>query len=200
MGAVRHPAGRLSVLQSLLLRPLNRLLKGEAWAADMLKAHAGKGALLSVGGMSLRVLISDAGLLELLPANVEPAVRIALPASALANLSDGVGQLSKNATVSGDAGFAETISLLLQHLRPDVGAALSPMLGDVIAHRVETGLSHINASARQIAHNFGTNAVEYVRDEQALVVRQEELADWRIALTELESALSRLEKRVELAT
>ncbi|MDB5813980.1 MAG: sterol-binding protein [Rhodocyclales bacterium] len=187
------------MLQSFLLLPLNRLLKGEAWASDLLKPHAGKGALLIVGGVSLRVCVTEAGLLEPLPADVEPAVCLTLPASALATLSDGADQLTKHATVSGDAGFAETISLLLKHLRPDVGAALSPVLGDVIAHRVETGLSHIGASVRQVASNFGANAVEYVRDEQALVVTQDELVDWRKALGDLESALNRLEKRIELA-
>ncbi|MDB5802583.1 MAG: sterol-binding protein [Rhodocyclales bacterium] len=186
------------MLQSLLLRPLNRLLKGEAWASDLLKPHAGKGAELKIGSVRLRMLVTESGQLEALAADVEPDVRIALPASALVNLSDGADQLTRHATVSGDAGFAETISLLLKHLRPDVGAALSPMLGDVIAHRVETGLTRASTTARQAAANLGANIVEYVRDEHTLVVKRDELVDWRTELSELESALRRLEKRVEL--
>ncbi len=186
------------MLQTFLLRPLNRLLKGEAWASDLLKPHAGKGAALSMGGIDLRVRVTDAGQLEPLAADIGPAVCISLPPAALLDLQDGADQLTQQATVSGDAGFAETISLLLKHLRPDVGAALSPLFGDVIAHRVETGLSRVNAGAQQAARNLNANVIEYIRDEQRLVVVREELNDWRNELDELQRAMARLEKRIEL--
>ena len=184
------------MLQSFLLRPLNRLLKGEAWARDLLKPHAGKGAELTIAGATVRMRVTDSGQVEPLAAGIEPAVRIALPAAALANLPEGADQLTRHATVSGDAGFAETISLLLKHLRPDVGAALSPVLGDVLAHRVETGLARASAGTQQLARNLGANLVEYVRDEQALVVQQEELADWRTEMAAAQESLGRLEKRI----
>jgi ubiquinone biosynthesis accessory factor UbiJ len=182
--------------QALLLGPLNRLLKGEAWASDLLKPHAGKGAELTLGGVSLRMRVTDAGLVEPLASDAEPAVRIALPAAALATLQDGPDQLTQHATISGDAGFAETISQLLKHLRPDIGAALSPVMGDVLAHRIESGLARANASARQLARSLGTNLVEYVRDEQGLVVQQDELLAWRSELTAAQETLGRLEKRI----
>jgi ubiquinone biosynthesis protein UbiJ len=188
------------MLQALLLHPLNRLLKGEAWASDLLKPHAGKGAELSVGGVNLRMLVTEGGLVEPLATDAEPAVRIALPASALANMTEGPDQLTKQATVSGDAGFAETISQLLKHLRPNVGAALSPALGDVLAHRIDTGLSRLNASVQQTARNLSANLVEYVRDEQGLVVQQQELADWRGEMAAAQESLSQLEKRISQLT
>jgi ubiquinone biosynthesis protein UbiJ len=184
------------MLQALLLRPLNRLLKGEAWASDLLRPHAGKGAELTLGGVGLRMRVTDAGLVEPLASDVEPTVRLALPASALANLQDGADQLSQHATVSGDAGFAETISQLLKHLRPDVGAALSPLVGDVLAHRLETGLSRAGHSVQQLVTNLSANVVEYVRDEQGLVVQQDELAAWRSEMVVALENLGRLEKRV----
>ena len=184
------------MLQSLWLRPLNRLLKGEAWASELLKPHAGKGAELTIGGVALRVCVTDSGQLESLAEDAEPAVRLALPAAALVNLQDGADQLTRHATVSGDAGFAETISLLLKHLRPDIGAALSPMLGDVLAHRVETGLSRASAGAQQVARSLGANLVEYVRDEQGLVVQQVELTDWRTEMAATQERLGKLEKRI----
>ena len=184
------------MLQALLLGPLNRLLKGEAWASDLLKPHAGKGAELVLGAFSLRVRVTDAGLVEPLASDAETTVRIALPATALAALQDGAEQLTKHATISGDAGFAETISQLLKHLRPDIGAALAPVVGDVLAHRLETGLSRASASAQQLARNLSANLVEYVRDEQGLVVQQNELTAWRNEMTAAQDSLGRLEKRV----
>lgn len=184
------------MLRALLLSPLNRLLKGESWAADMLKPHAGKGAELSVGSLALRFQVTDDGLVEGLAAEVEPAVTIALPAGALAHLSGGPEQLTRHATIVGDAGFAETISLLLKHLRPDVGAALSPVLGDVLAHRIETGLSRAGTEARRLVQHVQGNIVEYVRDEQGLVVQQDELASWRADMTAAQDELSKLEKRI----
>ncbi|MEC5385001.1 SCP2 sterol-binding domain-containing protein [Uliginosibacterium sp. H3] len=184
------------MLQAFLLGPLNRLLKGEAWASDMLKPHAGKSAELSLGGVTLRMRVTDAGQVDALAGDAVPDVRIALPASALVSLQDGPDQLSKLATISGDAGFAETISVLLKHLRPDVGAALSPLMGDVLAARVESGLARANAGARQLARNLGANVVEYVRDEQGLVVQQDELAAWRGEMAAAQENLARLEARV----
>ncbi|HSD37310.1 MAG TPA: hypothetical protein VLC92_07355 [Rhodocyclaceae bacterium] len=184
------------MLQALWLGPLNRLLKGETWAGDLLKPHAGKGAELCVGGVTLRMRVTDVGLVEALASGAEPAVRIALPATALANLQDGTDQLTQHATVSGDAGFAETISQLLKHLRPDIGAALSPFTGDVLAHRVETSLARASAHAQQLARNLGSNLVEYVRDEQGLVVQQDELVSWRSEVAAAQESLGRLEKRI----
>lgn len=186
------------MLQSFLLRALNRLLQGEAWASDLLKVHAGKGAVLTVGGLSLRILVTEAGLLQSLTSDAEPAVRIDLPASALIKLRDGADQLTAHAHIIGDAGFAETIAQLLKYLRPDVGAALSPLLGDALAHRAETGLAKASASAQQITRNLSANIVEYLRDEQAWVVQQDELAGWRAEMGAAEEQLGRLEKRIAL--
>ncbi|HEX5127937.1 MAG TPA: hypothetical protein VFW00_14420, partial [Rhodocyclaceae bacterium] len=126
-----------------------------------------------------------------------PSVSIELPPEALPHLFDGVDAFGRHARVNGDAHFAETIAQLLRHLRPDLGAALSPIFGDILAHRLERGFDTAINNAQNVARNLGANILEYVREEKALVVKRGELENWNLELARLRDDLARLEKRME---
>lgn len=159
---------------TLLLLPLNQLLRSQPWAAEQLRTHRGKGCEFAVGSFALRLRVTEAGGFEMLPDDVAPAVRLELPASALGGLPDGVDALVKQATVSGDAGFAETLSQLLRHLRPDLGAALEPVLGRVAANRVEQMATKCADILLDSARRAAANLKEYAGEATGPVVARSE--------------------------
>lgn len=159
---------------TLLLLPLNQLLRSQPWAAEQLRTHRGKGCEFEVGSFTLRLRVTEAGGFEMLPADVAPAVRLSLPAAALGDLPDGVDVLVKQATVSGDAGFAETLSQLLRHLRPDLGAALEPVLGRVAANRIEQMATKCADILLDSARRAAANLREYAGEGVAPVVSRGE--------------------------
>jgi ubiquinone biosynthesis accessory factor UbiJ len=187
----------ISFLQGAALRPINHLLQSADWARKALTEHAGKGAEVTVAGLSLRMQVGAHGELEPLAAEQQPAVRIELPAAALAALPASTAELVGQARIEGDAGFAETIALLARHLRPDIGGALSPVMGQALAHRVERGLEQLLYNAQDGARRLGQNLREYAAETQAPTVARAEFEAFSESLQEVQEAVRKLRQRVE---
>lgn len=183
---------------AIVLLAVNRLLRGERWARTMLQAHAGQTAAIDLAGMAMRFTVSGEGLIEPSGASQEPAdVHIVLPASALAFLPEGMSKVGRHARVVGNAHFAETLQTLAQYLRPDLGAALSPVIGDALAHRVAAGCESLAGSAERSLRGLGENLLEYLRDETGVLLREEEYARFAREIAALRDDLARCEKRVQ---
>lgn len=180
---------------------VNRLLEGERWARVMLQRHAGHTAAIDFAGIRMRFSVSGEGLLApVVGDEVAPDVQIILPATALPYLTSGMAEMGRHAQVIGNAHFAETIQTLARYLRPDIAAALSPLVGDAIAHRVGEGVEMAMRSLERSARNLGQNVVEHFRDEQAMLVRQSEWQSFSRAVATMRDDVARLEKRLERLT
>lgn len=182
---------------AFIIGGLNRMIERETWARDALREHADEIGLLGLGPIRLRFRVTDTALLEVDHNAGDPTVSIEVPASALAHAFDGPDSLARHARVSGDARLAETIALLLKHLRPDVGALLSPITGDIVANRVERALAGAASTAQDTARNLGANLYEYVSEEAGLVVKRGELESLQDDMARARDDLARLEKRIE---
>ena len=184
------------MLTRLALLPINRMLEQQAWASTQLKPHAGKGAEFGIGDTTLRVRVTDAGLLEPLADELAPAVRITLPAQALVQqLPPDTEALVRQAQISGDAGFAETLSQLLRHLRPDLGAALTPVIGPALAHRVERISGQLAHGMQDAVQRASANLREYVGEGTAPAVSQATFSQFRNDVQQLSAQLDQLETR-----
>lgn len=184
------------MLSFVALPLLNRLLTQQAWARELLRPHAGKSAQLSLSGMRLAFRVAQDGALVAAPDAENIDVSIEVPASALPHLADGVGELSARARVSGDAGFAEAIGRLLRELRPDIGAACAPFVGNILANRIEQGLGTVTQFLQRASAGLRENALEYLRDESQLTIGGPELDGFARELAALRDDLSRLDKRI----
>jgi ubiquinone biosynthesis accessory factor UbiJ len=180
-----------------IIGALNRLIEREAWAREALRAHSHESALLRVAGLSLRFRMTDTGLVESDHDEGEPNVSIEVPASALSHVFDGPDALARHARIVGDARLAETIARLLKHLRPDLGAWLAPLTGDILANRVQGAVTGATQTIQAVARNAGANVYEYMSEETGWVVRRIELESNQDDLSCLRDDLARLEKRVE---
>ena len=188
------------MLKQVPIHLINRLLGSERWAAVLLQKHAGQNVALDVAGIPLRFGISEDGLLQSMEEGTTPDVEITVPANALPAIFDGMEGLTRHAQISGNAKLAETLQTVARYLRPDLAAALSPYLGNIVALRIDQGVKTLSREALKSARNLGENVLEYVRDEKSFVVRQQELSDFTKELARLRDDVARLEKRTDKLT
>ncbi|GAB4061776.1 hypothetical protein [Uliginosibacterium sediminicola] len=187
----------ISFLQGAALRPINHLLRSADWARKALGEHAGKAAEVRLASITLRMRVSASGELDPLEADAQPDVRIELPAAALSSLPASSAELLSQARIEGDAGFAETIARIARHLRPDIGGALSPVMGQALAHRAERGLEQLLNNAQDGARRLEQNLREYAAETRAPTVARAEFAAFTESLQEVQDALHKLAQRAE---
>jgi len=181
-----------------LLTFLNHLLGQQGWARKRLSEHVGEVAVLHCGPLVLRFEVTAEGLIREVGREVEAMVELRLPASALGDILGGrLDELSRHVEVSGNARFAETLSLLLGHLRPDLGAALSPVLGDALAHRTERVVSGALSQTAELVKRGQAGMAEFLREErQGGPLGQAEFQVFRQELDTLGQRLAQLEVRL----
>lgn len=188
------------MLEQALLSPvlavLNRMLAEQPSLRAELGLHAGKQVVFAVERLTLRFAIGSAGVLALGDAGRQPDVEVYLPAAALSRALDGLDAMQAQARVSGDAGLAELLPRLASSLRPDIGGWLSPMLGDIVANRVEQGFAALSAAGRRGLDGLTANLGEYLREEARLAVSAAEGQVQRSELEQLQGDLARVEARV----
>lgn len=185
------------MLADLPLAALNRLLESEAWARRLLQPHAGQQALIELGGFTLRFVIDTEGRLQPPTADhgTQADARIRLPLEALGKLSDGPDALRSAAHIEGNAGLAETLATLFQHLRPDPAAWLAPWLGDILAVRLTRSAQALGQAGLETGRRLGSAGLELLRQADGPLPSRDEFEGFRRLLSGLTERLDRLEKR-----
>jgi len=178
-------------------RLLGHLLARNAWARERLQPFAGRRAHLALGAVAVDFVIGDAGQIAACAEADEADVRLALPAGALAELPAGPDALFRQARISGDAHFAETLGFVLRNLEWDAEEDLSRIVGDPLAHRMHQGAREFAGWGRQAARNLVDNLREYAIEEARLTPPRPELEAFGRDVAALRDDLARLGKRVE---
>jgi ubiquinone biosynthesis accessory factor UbiJ len=182
------------MLSRAALAVLNHLLADAAWARARLLPFAGRTARLKLPPWQLDFAIDGIG--QLLATDAEPEVEIALPADAPLTALRGAEAVAKEVHITGPAEFADALGFVLRNLRWDFEEDLSKGVGDIAAHRF-AGLVHaFGAWQRQAARNLAENLAEYLTEEQPVLTKPAELADFVAGVGGLRDDLAQLEKRV----
>ena len=175
---------------------INHLLRGAAWARDVLKLHAGKTARIDLVPFPLLLTVLDNG-------EVAPAARDAIPSTTI-QLTPGLmlrfsardDTAWREVGIAGDTDFASAIHQLARDLRWDVEEDLSRVFGDIAAHRVaETGRT-LRHWGEQAMENTGRSFAEYWTEEQPLIAAAREIDEFNRAVDGLRDEVARLEKRI----
>lgn len=182
------------MLADLSLLAINRLLAREGWARRMLVPHAGQCAQISAAGFRLRFLIDAEGLLAATRPEQTLDLMLDVPANALGSLAEGPEALRRAARIEGNAGLAETLATLAQHLRPDPGAALAPWLGDVLAHRLDRSARGLAATALEGGRRTGEALLERLQTSGGPLPSRAEFEQLRSGIARLQTRLDRLAK------
>lgn len=184
------------MLDRLILSAANRLLASEPWGMQRLAAHADKTARLELGGLGLSFAVQADGSLQSTAA-ATPDLRIELPASALLDVATNPASLASQARIEGDAGFAETLSELLAHLRPDLAAQLAPYVGGILAERIQRTAHTAGLQLTDAAGRLARNLSDYIGVESRTVLAASEHATFASEVAALRDAVARAEKRLD---
>jgi ubiquinone biosynthesis protein UbiJ len=175
---------------------LNRMLAREPWARAALAPFAGRSARLQALPFAVQLGIAAGGSFS---ADAEaPAVTISLDAASLPQvLLDPMAAL-RNVRLEGDAEFAQTLSNVLQKLRPEPEEELSRFVGDAAAVRIVALLRAALVGAREAGGRLAVQTADYLVSENPMLVSRQEMASFAADVARLRDDVERLAKRIEL--
>lgn len=175
---------------------INHLLAGEDWARDKLKPFAGQTLCLELGVLHRVFEITAGGLFAAGDEDAAVAVTITLPADAPLRALIDRPALFAAAKISGCAGLAENLGFLIRNLRWDVETDLAGLVGDIAARRLVEGGKRVGKWQAEQARNLALNFAEYFTEENALIARRQDLADFCTEVDALQERLAQFEQRV----
>lgn len=198
------------MIARVVLAGLDHLLGQSAWARERLKPYAGRHARFAIGGGQLGLTVTAAGGFVLgdaavsaptaadVPAGPTADVVITLPSDTPLLLAQGgLARVMQAVRVAGNAEFATELAFVLKNLRWDYEEDLSRVVGDIAAHRISGGLGALAGWQRQARGNFADNLLEYVTEENPLVVGQREHKMFADEVLALQDALQKTERRLD---
>jgi len=175
---------------------LNHMLAREPWARAALLPFAGRSARLQAAPFSVQLAIAadgnfaaDAG---------APAVTIGVDAAALPRVLLEPRAALRNVRLDGDAEFAQTLSNVLQKLRPEPEEDLARLVGDAAAVRIVSLLRAALAGAREAGSRLAVQAADYLVAENPMLVSRQEMAGFAADVARLRDDIERLAKRIDL--
>jgi ubiquinone biosynthesis protein UbiJ len=175
---------------------LNRMLAREPWARAALAPFAGRSARLQALPFAVQLGIAAGGSFS---ADAEaPAVTISLDAASLPQVLLDPRAALRNVRLEGDAEFAQTLSNVLQKLRPEPEEELSRFVGDAAAVRIVALLRAALVGAREAGGRLAVQTADYLVSENPMLVSRQEMASFAADVARLRDDVERLAKRIEL--
>jgi len=188
---------------ALYLRPLNALLRREAWARERLARHTGKSMRFLAGPVKISLTIQSEGLLGPCDPAIVPDVTLTLPADSLSGLPQALrsrdpADLADVLHVEGDAGLARVVSDLARDLRWDPEEDLGRVVGDVAAARLADGGRQAVRGLREAVSSLAGNAAEYLSEESGMMLSRPAFDEWAARVSLLGARLDSLEARARV--
>lgn len=180
---------------------INHLLAGEPWARVQLVAHVGKTLNVVLSPFTIRLSVAPDGSVLRAAADAVADTTITLPPSTITRvLAGGAEAASRDAQVSGDADFAQAVSMLVKNLRWDAEEDLSKVIGDAAAHRAIGAARAASGELKRTNERLVGGITEYLLEENPQLVRPRAVQSLADGVRKLRDDLARLEKRVDRAT
>lgn len=154
----------------------NRLLEGEDWAREKLRAHAGRVFTVASGPVSAAFAVREDGTLDAAPASKPPADAelYVSPLDIPAFLADPT-RWDRFVTSNGDAALVNALKDVAHALPWFVERAFARVFGPIVGQRVaDTGrrmLGFPEYAGERLAESFAS----YARDEADVLARGDEL-------------------------
>lgn len=202
MAPERQPPGArplplLSNPVDALPAAINHLLAAEPWARDKLAAHAGKTLDVVVAPFTVRLCVSPDGHVARGSDGATPATTVTLTWGTVVQAMASGRAPTQDLRVDGDADFAQTVSLLAQHLRWDAEEDLSKLVGDIAARRLVQGARLAHAEVARTGRRFASGVAEYLLEENPQLVYPRDVQAFADGVRTLRDDLARLEKRID---
>ncbi|PHY05928.1 MAG: hypothetical protein CK528_10595 [Alcaligenaceae bacterium] len=183
----------------LLARAFNLLTRQQPWASQRLVPYAGQTLRICLGGFQLTLAIEPQGTLVAAEPTVVPNVVLELIAEKLswtALLDPAVPpEFAQWVHITGSAALAQTISDLVQDLRPDPEDALAQWVGDIPARRLVRSAQSLFGAAQSLARGLTQNMAEYLAEESDTLAGRPALANLDQTRTHTVAHLEQLSQR-----
>jgi ubiquinone biosynthesis protein UbiJ len=186
----------IGVMWQVAIRGLNHLVRGESWAQERLRQHAGARLVVEAGWVNLGLAIDDHGFFRECDTATPPDVTVTLPAdSAMGALLDR-DKLFAAVKLGGSAEVAECLAFVFRNLKWDAEGDLAGIIGDIPARRLailgQAALSEIKGGLAKATGNI----TEYVVEDSGMLLSERELAGFGADVNCLSDDVARLEKRI----
>ena len=182
---------------SLIPAVINHLLAQESWAQSKLATHAGKVACFDTGVITVRLSVTTDGLVEAATPDMPPNVSIRAKFSDLPLIAQNRERAFSYVKIDGDADFANTISQLSQSLQWDAAKDLSKWIRDIAAVRVVSGTKAVAETIQSTHQKIAENLAEYFLEENPMLMRPQNVADFTRDVAKLRDDVERLTKRID---
>jgi ubiquinone biosynthesis accessory factor UbiJ len=183
------------MFEALVIPPINRILRANAWALDRLRAYSGRTAVIVCPPVELRIAITESG--EIADSRSEADVRIAVNPGTLLRALVGDSDAWSGAHVNGDVDFAQAIAYVAQHIEWDYEEDLSRIFGDIAAYRMASFGRSLERTARAAVRNVSRALAEYVTYEDPLVATRHSIEEFNRDVDRLRDDVERAQKRIE---
>jgi len=188
----------------MLESAINRLLDLDADTPARLERLESRMLRLDIEGVGITLFFAfNGGQVEVgtrssfEPDTVISGSPVALFAMAVPDEVGNWGSADSRVSISGDANLARDLERLFSRLDPDWEGRLSRIFGDVWGHQVAAGLRAGADQARESAGNAGEMISEYLQQNQAPVVRKDEVEAFSEAVDETRDWAETLESRLQ---
>ncbi len=200
------------LLGPIAIRPveelLNRVLAKDSYLQSHIKTFLGKSLQISVHppGVTVTVLFEQ-DRIRLLSSPAE-LVNIEITASIRGNVSELLPLLIEKPdrkplsnpaiTVTGDVNFIQDIYASLHDLDIDWEDYLAPMLGNLITNELSRFGKDLQEWTQQVSSNMRRNVEEYLKEEERIFPKKEQLKDFNEELDRLKLKIDRVKAKFKV--
>lgn len=178
------------------LASLNHLLEQNSWAADRLVPFAGKTVRFEIAPISLACAIED-GRVSAAEASAIADASFTIAPSLLPRLAAKDEKAYAEIGQAGDPELLAAIMYLSHNLSWDAAEDLSRFTGDVAAERIVQTVEGVRRQLGSAIGNIAQAAAEYWVEEQPMVVKPAQVAEFKHHVASLARDIARLESRVQ---
>jgi len=175
---------------------LNHLLARAAWAPEALRPFGGAVVCIAIGAGRWRLAITATGLLAAADGADTPALQVAMDPFTAMRLAAGDAGARSAVHTQGDDALARAVWHVVTHLRWDFEEDLAGLTGDVLAHRIASGLRGTARGTADSIHRAGLALAEYLTEEGGHTPPRQELAAFCEDVDATRDAVERLAQRI----
>jgi len=156
---LKPPAWVVEEFQRRLVLTVNHVLMQEPEAQARLARQAGRVVVAKWRNLSMRVVATPAGLLDLADPVATPDLNLTLTEESPWHLALAAARGDKPPVrIAGDVQLAAEVQWLIDHVRWDIEEDLSRLVGDAPAHAVGQALRRMGEAVRQFAGGTAPSA------------------------------------------
>lgn len=186
------------MIDALVVPAFNRVLRRNSWALRELQPFCGHTARFELPLVTLAVTIAETGELSLAVPMTAPRVTFVVTPGQMLRILARDDTVLNEIAVNGDTDLAAALDRIWRQLRWDIEEDLAGVFGDIAAHRIVMAGTTLDRWRAQsfdgIAHSFA----EYWTEEQPLIARTQDIAQFNSDVDRLRDDADRLEKRLQL--